>query len=191
MVKMKNKRNIYIVVAVLGLCAIVIASTVSHMQYERYAPRYSQEQISNLTQISAEELRAFLNTWIKYCEEYEHCPQLPELSLDTTDGQKQADADLSQWLTKHGWDVNRFLYIESRLNVIIATIQRDKEILKKQQLMEDGVQHADNSEIAETLRQAVDLQKKKLNVEKISPNERYIVESQLDELVKLLKGEYN
>ncbi len=188
---MKNKRNIYIVVAVLGLCAIVIASTVSHMQYERYAPRYSQEQISNLTQISAEELRAFLNTWIKYCEEYEHCPQLPELSLDTTDGQKQADADLSQWLTKHGWDVNRFLYIESRLNVIIATIQRDKEILKKQQLMEEGVQHADNSEIAETLRQAVDMQKKKLNIEKISPNERYIVESQLDELVKLLKGEYN
>ena len=191
MVKMKNKRNIYIVVAILGLCAIVIASTVSHMQYERYAPRYSQEQISNLTQISAEELRAFLNTWIKYCEEYEHCPQLPELSLDTTDGQKQADADLSQWLTKHGWDVNRFLYIESRLNVIIATIQRDKEILKKQQLMEEGVQHADNSEIAETLRQAVDMQKKKLNIEKISPNERYIVESQLDELVKLLKGEYN
>lgn len=161
------------------------------MQKQKLAPNYPDGKVSTSVQISSEELRAFLRTWIKYCEEFEQCPQLPELSYDTTDSSNQLDTGLSSWLISYGWDVNRFAYIDMRLRVIISTIFRDKAILKKQRLMQDGAENTENRDVAETLRQAADLQRKNLNIEKISPTERGLVEPQLEALIKLLQGKYN
>ena len=148
------------------------------------------EQAENTGQISAEELRMFLKTWIDYCQQEDHCPQIPELSYDTADAQSRLDTNLAVWLRQRGWNLNRFVYVESRLRVIIATIWRDREILKRQQLMREGAQNVDNAQMAETVRQASERQNQALNIEKISPAERQMVEPQLEAIVKLLDGQY-
>lgn len=181
-----RKKHIYIILAIFTVALCIIASAVYHIENEKFAPHYPKNQVSVSVQISSEELKAFLRTWIKYCEEYEHGPQIPELSYDTTDGSNQLDSKLSAWLRRRGWDVNRFVHINTRLRVIILTILRDREVLKKQRLMQDGADNAEDSKVASTLRRAADLQRRNLNVEKISPQERQLVEPQLEGIIKLL-----
>ncbi len=186
-----QKKHIYIILAIFIVAMIVLASTVCHMQNEKLAPHYPDGKVSTSNQISAEEIRAFLRTWIKYCEENENCPQLPELSYDTTDSANQLDSSLSSWLKRRGWDVNRFAYIDMRLRIIISTILRDKEILKRQRLMQDGANNTEDATVATTLRRAADFQRKNLNIEQISAAERELVEPQLEALIKVLQGQYN
>lgn len=187
-----QKKYIYIIVAVFLSALFVCVSIVYHnMQNEKYAPHYPNGKAPVSEQISTEEIRAFLRTWILYCEEYGHCLQIPELSYDTTDSSNQLDPKISAWLKRQGWDVNRFVYIDMRLRVIIATILRDKEILKKQRLMQDGANNTEDSSVEKTLRRAAAFQRKKLNIEKITDTERQLVEPQLEALIKVLQGQYN
>lgn len=182
-----EKKYGYIFFAVLLLVAVFAIYMSFFEEKENYAPQYTNGQIPASAQISAEELRAFLKTWIKYEEESGHKPQMPELSYDTTDGMSQIDADFSEWLVEHGWNVNRFVYIDNRLRVIMTTILRDNAIKEKQRLMRAGAENTDNKAIAETLRRAADSQQQNLNIEKISAAERHFVEPQLEALVKLLQ----
>lgn len=186
-----EKKYLYLTSVVVAILLFFIGTAVYQMQHERYAPVYSNVQAMQKTQISSEELRAFLKTWIKYCEDKGHCPEIPQLSYDTTDGESQVDSALSTWLSNRGWDVNRFLYIDNRLRIIMSTIIRDKEILKKQQLMKDGAKNSGNQAVSETLRREAQAQQKNLNIEKISTEERHMVEPQLEVLKALLKGPKN
>lgn len=186
-----EKTHIYVIFFIGAICLFMTISAALHMEQQRYAPCYSNDKELTATHITKEEVRAFLKTWIKYCEEQEQCPQIPELSYDTADGRNQLDANLTTWLERRGWNVNRFIYIENRLRIIITTILRDKEIMQKQRLMEEGAQNAGNPEIATTLRQAADMQRKSLNIEKITRQEREIVAPQLEEMRNLLNGKYN
>lgn len=182
-----EKKYLYLTTVVAVILLSFIGTAVYQMQHERYAPVYIDMQALQKTQISSEELRAFLKTWIKYCEDEGHHPEIPQLSYDTTDGKSQLDPALSTWLSNRGWDVNRFIYIDNRLRIIMSTIMRDKEILKKQQLMKDGAINSGNPAVSETLRREAQAQQKNLNIEKISAEERHMVEPQLEALRTLLK----
>ena len=154
---------------------------------EPYAPSYPNQQVPNTAEISSMEIRAFLKTWIKYQEKYGSCPQIPELSYDTSDGKTQLDSDLTKWLLRHGWNVNRFVHIESRLRVIINTIQKDKAIMEKQKLIVDGAANTTDPALVQTLYRAADIQRKSLNIEQISATERHLIEPQLATIANLLK----
>lgn len=189
---MKFSKKNKIVLGGIALILIWIAGSYMYRtSHVRYAPLYPKNEISASSQISEEELRAFLLTWIKYCQKNKECPHLPELSFDTADGKQQLDKNFSNWLERHGWNVNRFIYIESRLRTIILTIQKDKDILKRQRLMREGAQNTKDSALAATLNQAAEMQDAILNIEKISKAERYMVEPQLESVKNILQGKFD
>lgn len=185
-----EKKKLYII-AIICVLFFSLEAKFLDMKETSYAPRYPNNIVSTSANITPEELRAFLKTWIKYCEEYEQCMHLPNISYDTKDISNQMDKSLKKWLENYGWDVNRFVYIDSRLRVIMSTIRRDEDILKKQQLMKEGAQNSTNKIVAETLRREAFFQNKSLNIEKITNEERNMVAPQQEEILKLLNGEYN
>lgn len=178
----EEKNPKYIIYALMVLLLVIIGISAYNMSQ----PQYVQGQVSNTENISSEELRTFLKTWVEYREEYDVCPSLPAISYDTTDGASQIDSDLSAWLKRRGWNINRFVYIDSRLRIIMNTILKDDEILRTRQLMQDGAVNTDSKAIAEILQQSAEQQKRSLNIEKITKAERHMVEPQLEVLKEIL-----
>lgn len=155
-----------------------------------YAPVYPVGvEVSTSPEISASELRAFLKTWNKYCRDGMDKVGSRQLSMAAQDSADEMNPEISRWLERKGWNVARFFYVEERLRAIVATIYRDRKIDRNRQMIKERLRNVKDPRLAAALKRFAENEAKKINVEQISPAERYMVEPQLEDIMAILKNE--
>lgn len=180
-----NKNQRIILLLALGVVFITLGYFWYCHTEKGYAPLYPNNIVSQSTEISKNELAAFLKTW----------PEYKQAGLDKVGLSQyaQSDAEMaspktSRWLRRKGWDVKRFYYIEQRVRAIISTIKKDDFILKNNQMIMAQAQGSGNSDVTGALLKLAQSEYKKLNIEKITPQERAMVTPQIDEIINVLQG---
>ncbi len=184
-----NKQVIYATIFLIGLAIFLYQSF--KVEPEILAPTYASIEAQKSQNITAEELRAFLKTSIIYKERYSKIPFNGNLSYSTQDSLADLNPFMSRWLERSGWSAERYFYVGARLKIIKDTIYRDKEIKKLQALMLDGISVANNADLQRTLRNLAKEQEQALNIEKISQEEREMVEPEIETIQKLLPSYFN
>lgn len=183
-VKINIKHLLILLISVLAV--IFVGIKIYDSAYENYAPHYVNQKAENAEQISAEEVRAFLKTLLKYREKKQDLPA-EELSYSLSQSFVQTEPGVTAWLKRHGWNADRFFYIANRIRLIINTIHKDKILKEQQDLMREGIQVSEDASLTETLKREVDMQEQKFNIEKISVQERNLIEPQMDVLSEILQ----
>lgn len=188
MVVAMNKK-IGIVVTASALCILLIAAYGAYTYTEKgYAPVYNNGVVSDSEDISSEELRAFLKTWHQYLIDGIDKVGYSQISQTTNASAKEANPQVARWLSRKGWNPDRFYYVETRIRAIISTIKKDEFILKNNEMILAQAKNSNDADVSGSLIKYANEQYKKLNIEKITPAERAMVTAQFDEIIDLLKG---
>lgn len=181
------KKKLYIAIAAVSVVILLYAAYAAYTYKEDgFAPNYPNNIVSKSKEISAEELRAFLKTWDFYIADGIDKKMTGPISMTASSSLKETNPEVSSWLERKKWDVDRFFYIETRLRTIISTIKKDEFIIKNNNMILEQAKNLSDADVSESLIKYADEQYKKLNVEQISAAERAMVTSQFDEIIKLL-----
>lgn len=164
---------------ILGLCALAIIAVarcqVVETTWNRAGGIMAEKRSHYGSQISAEELDEFIKRW----------PEFNELGLlDNIDLSKAKVSDILTWKMRiwfvyRHWDAERFFYVRSHvLNLL--------EEIKVRHEAESIISHLQNRK-DDLAQQMINLQKKRIKAQKISPNELLLLSSREKELNKMFK----
>lgn len=168
--------------------AILCIGIYSHLKddVEILAPYAKGENVDVFAPLSAREVNAFIGTWQKYMREGKDA----EVLRARNSGEEiscQDSPHLIRWLERRGWNPDRFFYIEERLRVIVVTIMRDEQILKRHKVIVERMSVESNRNILIGLKRVADRELQRLNIEHISSSERQLVEPRLKEISSLFE----
>ncbi len=169
--------------------AILLGIGIIQARKKLYAPTYPQNKVSQSVEISQEELRAFLNTVIKYKQENADKDLSSDLSFSTASSLAEENKFLASWVEEHGWNAKRFFYIETRVRTIISTILKDRAIEARKDLMNESAETTKSASLAVMMQEEAKAQQKNLNIEQISKAEREMIAPQLKEIAELIGQE--
>ena len=183
----KAKGKISIIKIILTICVLLAGIKYYNAYQASQAINYDIIPKRESKEINQEELMSFLPVWSDYMEQ--HISELGKrpVSLSAGHPEDNLSKDAKEWLLRRLWYPNRFFYVEQRLRAILQTIeyqvQSDKLIKElSQQYATLQAQQAQNaipdpnlSSIMNSIENMIQSQKRKENIEKISPEEIKLV----------------
>lgn len=186
--KKLSPEHIRIIGSIVVVALIFVGWHVITYQDKSYAPVYPLGiKVSTSPEISAAELRAFLKTWHKYQEDGMDKVGYRQFSMTAQNSAAKVNPRVARWLDRKGWNPDRFFYVEQRLLAILATIRRDEKIAHNNQMIKERLKTMKDKNLAAALQRLAANEAKKINVEQISPAERHMVETQMDDIMAILK----
>jgi len=145
-----------------------------------WQPYYGTPE-ENADVITDREVNAFLELWPVFLQTNAARKAVAQLSLANGKASEVLSAPLKRWFEVKGWDVDRFFYIEQRLRAIIKTEMLLTNIQSNKKLMDKGKD--------ENLKNIVTEQERRINTEKITPEELEMIRPVLYKVNKILENE--
>lgn len=136
--------------------------------------------------ISHNEMNNFLNVWSKYLQNDVSKIGARQLSLTTGSASEKFPIQTINWLTKEGWNADRFFYVEQRMKAIVKSAFLQEHIRSTISMLES--QASESGVYGQNAQRMIDEQKQRINVEKISKDEINMVTPNLVLISDILDG---
>ena len=138
--------------------------------------------------ISFDEMNSFLEVWSQYYFNDVSNVGLSSLSL-ATDGRAEENMppQVSRWLERRNWKIDRFFYVETRLKSIVNVLYL-QEYIKSNIGMLSTLENDVNSEIFDTLSALITRQKKQIKAIHVSNQELEMVRPNFHVVREVLEG---
>jgi len=172
------KQNIRRVMAFV--CAAIIIAVISKCQtvetsWHRADNAISTKRDKYTKDISLEEL----NTFIKHWPEFSKLVLKNNIDLSAQNASQNLNWKMKLWFIYHHWEAQRFFYVRQRLIKLLEEIKVRREA-------QNIIAHLQkNKEVVAS--QMIELQKKRIQSQDITPNELVMLTSKENELRKMFK----
>ncbi len=174
-------KKIVFIFSVLFL-GIYFANIVYRNTQEEQA---KQEKVLQKPFIDKDEMNRFLPVWSEYLSSDVSQIGARQISLTLGKASEKFPLKTIHWLRKKGWNADRFFYVEQRLKAIVKSAFMQEHIKATVHVLETGgVSGVDPT----TVQRMIDDQKKRVNVEQITPAELDMVMPDLVLISDILDG---
>lgn len=141
--------------------------------------------------ITSREINAFLDVWPKYVNSWVSRIGVPKLSMTRSNNFKKRLSFITiAWLNRHGWEAERFFYVEQRLRSIVMSLQTEEHSQKTIELLERQLASESNSSIRDNIAVLIEYQKRTVNIEMVSSKEMSLVKPYLSDVADVLDLDY-
>lgn len=189
MVKLQ-KGNLIKKIFILGLAAVLLykflGMDLTTFHSKKMPPRCQAFEMTE--KVSHEELKAFLKIWPQYLEKMYHSQARHQISLYSSKASDALPWHIRFWLFQNCWEADRFYYVEQRLHEILQTSFLHKHTRDVVDILQKLMGEETDPATIAAYEQLIDIQKKIVEVEKISPEELEMVEGRETKIENILKG---
>ena len=169
----------------LLICALLLGFAVKTVFFKPHKG-YTEEQLAQM--ITPKELGHFLETWVEYTQsDVRELEQHQSLSAGLPS--KTAPKRFQSWIKKRDWDVDRFFYVEQRLQMVLKMAiirEQSNQMIEGLQTRLKNSSNAESSSVKKLIDQKNDSQK--INVEHISDEEIKMVIPHIAVIKKILEN---
>lgn len=136
--------------------------------------------------VSHNEMNNFLRVWSKYLQDDVSKIGARQVSLTMGPASEKFPIQTINWLTKEGWNADRFFYVEQRMKAIVKSAFLQEHIKSTIAMLES--QAGQSGVYGQNAQRLIDEQKQRINVEKISSDEINMVTPNLVLISDILDG---
>lgn len=132
--------------------------------------------------LTAHEVDNFLALWSEFLQT-SMSRNLPQMSLSSGVPSQILSGTALRWFAGHGWNVDRFFYVEQRLRAAVKTAQLMQHLEANRKLS-----HTINDQNYRNMEQIISEQERKINAEKLTVDELALVSGNLYQINAILDG---
>ena len=174
MVKWNFKHYLPLCLCILAIIAVARCQVVE-TSWNRAGGIMAEKRSHYRPQISADELDDFIKRW----PEFNELGLMDNVNLSNSEVSDILNWKMRVWFVYRHWDAERFFYVRSRTLWLL-------EEMKVRHEAEGIISHLQNRKDDLAL-QMINLQKKRIKAQKISPNELLLLSSREKELNRMFK----